>query len=253
MLKVRASLSDRAGSRPARLYALAPRLISNRNASPGRADHAHPSGRLRGRRVFRLLRPRGIVTVVTGSASYGADRRLRPMTETSEHISAAPPRSRRGRRAFTAPGAAVTVLVIVIVLALGGLAQTSVGRDALRDVGFYPHPTPFTQLHFERPAAIVGATALKRRRNAAHLRFVIRNDERRDWTYAWRAQASSSATGSTGRIALTSGSQETVATTVRYRCRGSRVRIVVSLAQPAQSIYYWVRCVEPVGGIRRSR
>jgi hypothetical protein len=136
----------------------------------------------------------------------------------------------------------LAVLSVIILLAAAGVAQTSAGRDALRSLGLYPAPTPFTELYLADPGQVLSTVAPRHKVSSTPIAFVIRNEEHRARIYSWNVKADTGRNAPTGQLTLGSGQQKTVRTNLRFRCQGQRTKVTVNLLQPAQSLFYWVRC-----------
>jgi hypothetical protein len=128
------------------------------------------------------------------------------------------------------------------VVAAGAVAQTRTGRSALRQLGLYPAPTPFTELYLASPRSVLSAVARRRKISRQQVDFVIRNEQHHARIYSWAVQSATGQAEPAGNLTLGSGQQKTVKTRVRFRCEGSRTKVTISLLQPAQSIFWWVRC-----------
>jgi hypothetical protein len=136
------------------------------------------------------------------------------------------------------------VALLVGAVVLLGLAQTGPGGDALGSLGLRSPSEGYTELGFKAsgslPERVTAPTA------TPDMPFIVGNREGGDRTYRWIIQARDRhgvrqvATGTTPRLA--SGSSLIVTPRVRLACAEGRVRVIVRLVRPAQSIAYWTRC-----------
>jgi hypothetical protein len=137
--------------------------------------------------------------------------------------------------------AAVITAAIVVLAAV--LAQTAAGKSVLRDAGLLGSPQAYTELEFVEPAKLpVQVTPGTHR---LRVPFRIHNVEDSARTYRWSVVAITG--GRTQRLAgtrqdLAKGQSRYLDPHVPLTCSGGRVRIEVRLADPAQSIGYWVKC-----------
>jgi hypothetical protein len=145
----------------------------------------------------------------------------------------------------TVSGSRVLGVALLVGAALVlGLAQTGPGGDALGSLGLRSPSEGYTELAFEAsgslPEHVTAPTA------TPDMPFIVGNREGGDRTYRWiiqrrdRSGLRQVATGTTPRLA--SGSSLIVTPRVRFACAETRVRVIVRLAEPAQSIAYWTRC-----------
>jgi hypothetical protein len=145
----------------------------------------------------------------------------------------------------TVSGSRVLGVALLVGAALVlGLAQTGPGGDALGSLGLRSPSEGYTELAFKAsgslPEHVTAPTA------TPDMPFIVGNREGGDRTYRWiiqrrdRSGLRQVATGTTPRLA--SGSSLIVTPRVRFACGEGRVRVIVRLAEPAQSIAYWTRC-----------
>jgi hypothetical protein len=173
---------------------------------------------------------------------------------------------RRGRAPKLQWKAIVSLGAICVALVLVGVAQSSWGAHMLRDLGLSASAQPFTELYFEAPAVVAGVTnGSVHNGRRADVAFVIHDSQHRRMTYGWTVQAGYRIMAQ-GAIVLASGQQATVRRSITIPCgsgasgasltagtserhtrassssASSRVRVLVSLNFPKQSISYWVPC-----------
>ena len=137
--------------------------------------------------------------------------------------------------------AAVATAAIVVLAAV--LAQTAFGKSVLRDAGLLGSPQGYTELEFVQPAKLPAQIAPGTRR--LRVPFRIHNVEGGAHTYRWSVVAIRD--GQTQRLAgarqdLAKGQSRYLDPHVPLTCSGGRVRVEVRLADPAQSIGFWVKC-----------
>jgi hypothetical protein len=135
------------------------------------------------------------------------------------------------------------LVLVAAVLICAGLAQSQPGHALLRDTGLYETPATYTELTFSAPADLPSAVA----RPSANITvaFGIHNVSGDSHDYHWsitlvhsgKSQVKASGTALTaaqGRTAVTKS--------VAAACTSGRVEVVVQLADPAESISFWVTC-----------
>lgn len=137
----------------------------------------------------------------------------------------------------------VVVFVAVVVL-VAILAQTRVGHVALERAGLYEQPTNYTSLAFLHPQSL--PDQLTSKRASVDVSFVIRNATGASHDYLWSVllvQGQSSSHLFSGTAAIAASRQATVTRSASVSCTRGRLRIVVRLARPAESIDAWVTCL----------
>ena len=146
----------------------------------------------------------------------------------------------RNRSATQLIAAAVTAAIVVLATVL---AQTAVGKSVLRDAGLLASPQAYTELEFVEPAKL--PVQITPGTHRLRIPFRIHNVEDGARTYRWSVDMISD--GHTRRLAgarqdLAKGQSRYLHPRVPLSCSGGRVRIEVRLADPVQSIGYWVKC-----------
>ena len=142
--------------------------------------------------------------------------------------------------------AAVTAAIVVLGV---GLAQTAAGRSVLRDSGLLGSPDGYTELEFVDPTKLAARVAPGG--STVRVPFRIHNVEGGARTYRWSVVAIASGRPervAAGRQDLASGQSRYLDPRAAIACTGGRVRIEVRLADPAQSIGFWVECGPGQGG-----
>jgi hypothetical protein len=139
----------------------------------------------------------------------------------------------------------VVALVGVVVLA-AVLAQTREGHAVLQRAGLYEQPTSYTSLAFEHPQSLPDQLTSKRAN--VDVSFVIRNATGARHGYRWSVllvQGQRSRRVFSGTVGVAPGREATVIRTAAVFCTRGQVRIVVTLALPAEAIDAWLACVLP--------
>jgi hypothetical protein len=126
---------------------------------------------------------------------------------------------------------------------LASIFQTNVGRAILRTAGLSQGSPGYTSLSFLEPESL--PEQLKSERSGIEASFVIQNATNTQRDYTWsifligQEQADHVYTGS---VKLTSGGKAEITRPVTIKCTGGQIRMVVSLAQPAESISALMTC-----------
>jgi hypothetical protein len=124
-----------------------------------------------------------------------------------------------------------------------GLGQTSAGHATLRAMGLFEAPTSYTSLAFLRPQPLPPQLASKRAN--VDVSFVIQNANGTPRDYQWSVlldQGQRTRRAAVGSIRVASGRRAVITRSVGIKCAGGKVRIVVSLARPAEFIDAWTAC-----------
>jgi hypothetical protein len=133
--------------------------------------------------------------------------------------------------------------LVVLVLTIAGLAQTSVGHAALRGAGLSASPPSYVALSFadlsQLPSQLYSQEALL---NAS---FVINNSSEAqghfDWTIV-EVQHGQTVQLASGRAAVGSRGRVTVNRLVMTSCIGGQLKVEVRLAAPRESIAFVAGC-----------
>ena len=136
----------------------------------------------------------------------------------------------------------LTALVAAIILT-AGIGQTNLGHTILRKAGITGGPTGYTSLAFSRPQSPLEQPGSKPAN--VEVSFVIQNtgDALRD--YQWSvslAQGPSKHDVATGNVRIAAGQGATITRSAKSSCTRGQIRVVVSLAEPAESIGAWITC-----------
>lgn len=133
------------------------------------------------------------------------------------------------------------MLIAAVVLA-AGIGQTGLGHDMLGKLGLFEQPASFTSLAFQHP----GSLPAQLTKNATvPVSFVIRNTGGTPRDYQWSVsvvQGQQTRHVAVGSARVASGNGTTITSTARISCTQRQVRIVVSLARPAEYIDAWMAC-----------
>jgi hypothetical protein len=152
-----------------------------------------------------------------------------------------------GTRTAAGPRPLISGLMVLLVIAVVGVAQTSPGQSVLRSLGLAAPRQPFTSLFFADPNVVATQTESVHHGTSTHeIPFVIANHQHRRADYAWRVTIGG-APGPTGQSSVAAGAQATVTAPVTVDCRtaartAAGVALQVTLAQPSRQISYWFRC-----------
>lgn len=142
------------------------------------------------------------------------------------------------------------VLLAVIAMA-AGIGQTNFGHSALEKAGLYEKPPGYTSLAFLNPQSLPEQLTLKE--VSVDVSFVVGNAENISHSYQWSVslvQGQRARHVTAGNVRVTSGGEAAVARSVQVSCipgQVQHVRIVVSLARPAESIDALAECSLPEG------
>lgn len=156
------------------------------------------------------------------------------ITEEGKILSAMP--HRRARRW------GVVILIAVIMLATC-LAQTSSGHAMLQRAGLFEQPAGYTSLAFLSPQSV--PKQLSAEKKTVRVSFTIRNAGRTLHNYRWSVllvQGIRTYHINAGSVRVASGREVVIKRSARISCMHGQVRIVVSLAYPAEFIDAWAAC-----------
>jgi hypothetical protein len=133
---------------------------------------------------------------------------------------------------------------IVVVVALAtGLAQTETGHSILQKIGVYGPTANYTSLAFANPQSL--PTHVSSASTRMRMSFDLANSSADPRSYSWSIifeQAERDSRLATGEISVSAGNRVMVARTVKVSCVKGRVRMVVKIASPAESIDFWMTC-----------
>ena len=136
---------------------------------------------------------------------------------------------------------ALALLALVVVAA--GLSQTGQGHSLLRDVGLYKDPASYAELAFADPSKLPGQ--LPSKRAPIRVAFRVHNVSGASRGYRWSialVHSGKSSQATSGVVQLPAQGDVMVAKTATATCTGGRLQVVVRLADPAESIDFWVTC-----------
>jgi hypothetical protein len=138
-------------------------------------------------------------------------------------------------------------MALVAVAILGaGIGQTSLGHTILRKAGIAGEPTNYTSLAFAHPQAL--RTQLGSRPANVDVSFAVQNTGDAPRDYQWSVslvQGRYTRDVAAGSVRIASGHGATITRSAKSSCTQGKVRIVVSLAKPAESIDAWIACSPP--------
>jgi hypothetical protein len=136
----------------------------------------------------------------------------------------------------------VFVLVAVVALAVT-IGQTSVGHAMLRKAGLLEGSASYTSLAFVHPQSL--PEQLGSKPTNVSVSFVIHNATGTPRYYQWSmllAQGSRTLRVAAGSVRVGPGRGAAITRSARIFCKGGKVRIVFSLAHPAEFIDAWSTC-----------
>lgn len=136
----------------------------------------------------------------------------------------------------------VVILIAAVILA-AGVGQTSFGHEILGKAGLFEEPTSYTSLAFLHPGSL--PEQLTSNQATVGVSFTIRNTGATPHDYLWsvslvQGQQTRHVAGGSAQIA--SGHGTAITRAARISCTQGQVRIVVSLAHPAEYIDAWLTC-----------
>ena len=129
------------------------------------------------------------------------------------------------------------------VVVFAGIFQTSAGYAILRMAGLSQQPTGSTSLSFVKPRSLPELLQSKHAKVTAP--FVIENATNTAHNYTWSIfliRQGQTERMYTGNVSLTPGGKVEIARSVTIECTRGEIRIVVSLAHPAESISALMAC-----------
>ena len=135
------------------------------------------------------------------------------------------------------------VILIAGAAVLVSVFQTGAGHALLRETGLAQGATGYTSLSFLRPQSLPGKLGSRHARVGAP--FVIHNGTSATRDYHWSVfllRHGRSRRVHTGTVRLPAGRATVIGQSLRIACTRDRVRIVVSLQRPAESIDAWLTC-----------
>lgn len=138
---------------------------------------------------------------------------------------------------------ALATFVAVVVLA-AGIGQTTAGHAVLREAGLFEAPASYASLAFQDPRRLT--ETLPSGRAEASVSFVIRNMGRTAGDYQWSmvlVQGSRTSLVAGGSAGLAPGRETAITRSAKIVCTQGQVRIVVSLARPAEHIDAIMACL----------
>jgi len=135
------------------------------------------------------------------------------------------------------------LLLVAIVLACVGLAQTPQGHLVLRDTGLYETPPTYTELAFSAPGKL--PSTLTQPSTSVTVAFGIHNVTGVSRKYYWSivlVRDGKSQTKATGTVLTPAQGRTAVTRPVMAVCVGGRIQVVVQLESPAESVSFWMTC-----------
>jgi hypothetical protein len=135
------------------------------------------------------------------------------------------------------------VAMATVIALLAGIGQTSVGHMILRKAGLFEEPSSYTSLAFRQPQSLPEQLGSKRAN--VDVSFVIQNASDTPRDYQWSVLVLQG--GRTQRVAagtahVASQRGSSITRSVKIFCTRGQVRILVSLAHPAEYIDALTAC-----------
>lgn len=144
-----------------------------------------------------------------------------------------PPVARRWGLVILIAGAAVLISVF----------QTGAGHALLRETGLAQGSAGYTSLSFLRPQSLPGKLGPGHTKVGAP--FVIHNGTSTTRDYRWSVfllRDGRNHRVRAGTVRLPAGRAAVISQSLRIACTRDRVRIMVSLQRPVESIHAWLTC-----------
>jgi hypothetical protein len=138
-----------------------------------------------------------------------------------------------------------TIALAAVVLLATGIGQISFGHALLGRAGLFQPPASYTSLSFQNPASLPGPLTPG---SAVRVSFAIHNTGGASRLYQWSVtavQGSQRRQLAAGTVTVAADHGISVNPTARVSCTAGQLRIVVSLAHPAESIDAWTACPSP--------
>ena len=177
---------------------------------------------------------RSIATVHPNETVSGSPWRDRLMATRPTRMPATSPRRGRWRG---------LIILIGGVVVLASVFQTSVGHAMLRAAGLSQEPAGYTSLSFLHPRSL--PEQLKRAHETTVTSFAIHNATGSTHDYRWSVflvYRRRTRRVHAGSVRLAPGRGAEITQPVAITCTRGRVRIVVSLERPTESIDTWMAC-----------
>ncbi len=136
------------------------------------------------------------------------------------------------------------ITVIAVFAAASGLALTGDGYSLLQKAGLVARPVSYTALSFENPEAL--PTQLPSAHTTVKTAFMIHNVSGAPRTYHWFVDITRNDRSMrirTGTLKLLAESQRVISEILALSCPSGRLKVTISLANPAESIDYWANCL----------
>jgi hypothetical protein len=149
----------------------------------------------------------------------------------------------RRRTQPTTVKASIAVAIVAVLTLVLGLAQTSAGRSVLQAAGLYRGPAAYTSLAFSNSQSLPASLPATGTKLAVS--FVISNVSTSPRRYQWSVLLNQR--GHTSRLAVggtqvPANGRATVSRRVTVSCSSGQARLVVKLADPAESVDFWAAC-----------
>lgn len=134
------------------------------------------------------------------------------------------------------------LLVAAVLICVGG-AQTQQGHVLLGDVGLYETPATYTELAFSQPGNL--PENLTKANSNISVSFSIHNVSSGFRSYQWSillVRAGKSQVKANGTLESPGQGETEITRSVAVACPSGRAELVVQLANPAESVSFWMTC-----------
>jgi hypothetical protein len=135
-----------------------------------------------------------------------------------------------------------SLILVVAVLAVAILAQTSAGHALMRGMGLTRDAPGYTQLSFAHPESLPADLTPKA---ALRVPFEIHNSSASAHTYQWTitlARGRTSQRLASGQVRAAAGQTVTVSRAVAVSCPSGRVRLDFGVTSPRELIDFYATC-----------
>ena len=123
----------------------------------------------------------------------------------------------------------------------------------MADVGIYETPATYTELAFSQPTAL--PTTLEEPSGDVKVSFGVHNVSDAAQSYQWSiavVHSGKSQVKASGTVPLPAEGRTSITRSVVAACAGGRTQVVVRLADPAESINFWVTCT-PASAMKQAK
>jgi len=143
-------------------------------------------------------------------------------------------------------------MLVILVLLCAGVAQTSPGHSVLVGLGLTQTPSGYTELSFTSPDGLQQFVASEQA--PVTVSFAIHNVSGSSKSYQWSVVAlhnGSNVGSSSGNLSVAAQGHASATTNVQVTCPSGRIQMVLKLADPAESLNFWVACPATAGTAKK--